>query len=331
MASRFIFEAQLPYFVESNGQRTQLFMEDKELGFRNKPNFDGWLIAPEYKTRILTNGLGFREAEHFMNDKGDKSRIIAFGDSFTFGIGVKEEETYTKTMERCLNKTEKTPVEALNFGVGAYGTIQEFITYKRYEYLKPDLIIIGFLARNTFAEEGGNDLIDNYNFYKKSILGDRQYKSYLPLQRKIRTFLRNHSNLYRILELKFGGYLRAKYSPDDVNLQLKDEAWRVTNEYLHKFDYALKKDGIKGLLLWIPFPGTISSGDFTVLETLKQDKFDNLTIVSPVDKLRVDPAQYYYPLDGHWKKETHKIVGNLLCEEITKRHLLQTAPKTKVQ
>ena len=323
VVSRIFFNAELAYFVDAAGKRTQLLIDDKELGFVNKPNFDGWIIASEFRNRITINKFGFRGGDNPLKNNGNKLRIMAIGDSFTFGIGVEEEETYIKKLESCLRGKISAPIEGLNFGVGAYGTIQEYLIFQKFRYLKPDLVILGFLARNTFAEEGGNDLVDNYNFYYKNILKkEKQDKRYLPWQRTFRSIFRKYSNLYRIVEFQFGGYLRKKYSDDKINIQLRDEAWIISIDFLKMIDSALKEEGIKGILLWVPFPGTVEKKDFTVLRILEEQKFNNLFVINPMEGLASKDKQYYYSLDGHWNKDGHAVVGKILCEEIITKRLL---------
>ena len=53
-------------------------------------------------------------------------RIAAFGDSFTHGDEVPNEDTWQEILMRA-----HPDVEAMNFGVGAYGLDQAFLHYQR--------------------------------------------------------------------------------------------------------------------------------------------------------------------------------------------------------
>lgn len=90
--SRSLYKIDSPFFADMKGKREQFHIPDKEFGHRNKPNFDGWLVAPEFRNRIQTNIYGFRGSQDLSSDRDGKLRIMALGDSFTFGFGVEEIE-----------------------------------------------------------------------------------------------------------------------------------------------------------------------------------------------------------------------------------------------
>ena len=323
VVSRIVYPIDLSHFVGNDGSRESIFVPDKDLGFRNKKNFDGWLISPEYKNRIFTNSYGFRGRENYPK-KSDKFRIMALGDSFTFGVGVNEDETYIKRLGKYIQDQLSIPTEAYNLGVGAYGTIQEYLVFQKFQFLKPDLVIIGFLARDTFAEEGGNDLIDNFNFYKKYVKDKKEDLAVtIPIERKMRNMLRHHSNLYRMVELNFGGYLRKKYYPKSDNPELKKEAWKITMNYLRKFDERLHEINIPGLLLWVPFPGNAVNGDSAVPNKIRKMGFKKLILVNPLELFASNPMEYYYPLDGHWNKKGHEKASQALFSEMIKMKILE--------
>jgi lysophospholipase L1-like esterase len=95
-----------------------------------------------------TNSHGFRDAEHPYEKPRGVRRVVAVGDSYTFGVSVDYGERYTELLEEKLDGWE-----VVNLGVNAYGTDQELIMLEveglRYE---PDIsICLIFL---------GNDLND---------------------------------------------------------------------------------------------------------------------------------------------------------------------------
>ena len=51
-----------------------------------------------------TNEMGFREKEFQLKKPDGKFRILVFGDSFTFGIGVHKSQRYTNVLETILNR-----------------------------------------------------------------------------------------------------------------------------------------------------------------------------------------------------------------------------------
>lgn len=102
---------------------------------------------------ISTSSEELRDYEYSYNKT--KPRIAVLGDSFTFGSGVNNDETYPKILEDYLNHS----MDVINFGVPGYNTMQE-LEVLRAKVLKfsPDMVIIGY---------GGDDHeISHYKKYK---------------------------------------------------------------------------------------------------------------------------------------------------------------------
>ena len=121
-----------------------------------------WLIfEPNVKARHKTvefdyianiNSLGLRDREIDI-DKGNKFRILCFGDSWTFGYGVNIEESWPKVLERYLLTNGIENIEVVNCGrpgqfTGTYRKYMEEIV----PLLKPDLVLVGVLQLDDLAQ-----------------------------------------------------------------------------------------------------------------------------------------------------------------------------------
>jgi lysophospholipase L1-like esterase len=103
---------------------------------------------------IRTNSWGMRDDEP--RPPGDTSvrRIVAIGDSVTFGFGVAGEDTYPNVLERRLNDgSPGERYEVLNLGVGGYSTRDEAIVL-RHKGLRwnPELVVIGYVLNDPETE-----------------------------------------------------------------------------------------------------------------------------------------------------------------------------------
>jgi len=104
--------------------------------------------------KVTINSYGMRGDEPVSSGKTPVRRIIVVGDSFTFGFGVGDEETYSKLLEDRLNEIPTEPrTEVLNLGVSGYSTRDEalVIHYKGLSW-DPDLVIIGYVLNDPEAE-----------------------------------------------------------------------------------------------------------------------------------------------------------------------------------
>ena len=99
---------------EVSGHR---YLYDKQLGWKNIP---GWK-ATTFGKPLTINSKGLRDREYAYRKPSSCQRILALGDSYTWGYGVGDDQIYTEVMERSLS--ERRPVwQVLNAGVSGWGT-----------------------------------------------------------------------------------------------------------------------------------------------------------------------------------------------------------------
>jgi hypothetical protein len=108
----------------------------------------GWTIKPGGRGDLYrANAQGIRADREFARVPPPGTlRIAAFGDSFTHGDEVPNEDTWQEILMRA-----HPGVEAMNFGVGAYGLDQAFLRYQRdgADY-GARVVLIGFMPENLF-------------------------------------------------------------------------------------------------------------------------------------------------------------------------------------
>ncbi len=118
---------------------------DPEMSHQHRPNTQAFLMGHE----VRINSVGFRDREYSLQKPPGTYRIVALGDSTTFGWGVAYEETYPKLLEAALNANPPSPkwnhYEVINTGIGNYNTAQELAMLKDYGMqFNPDMVTIGW-------------------------------------------------------------------------------------------------------------------------------------------------------------------------------------------
>jgi len=120
----------------------------REVLYELRPNLDAeFKMAP-----LKTNSAGLPDREYARRKPPNTFRVAVIGDSLTMPAGVALEDAYHSRLERWLNDTsDYIQYEFINFGVGGYQLRQYWavLTHKASAY-DPDLILIGFCARNDF-------------------------------------------------------------------------------------------------------------------------------------------------------------------------------------
>lgn len=100
-----------------------MYVADPDVGSALAPGFQGRLERAEFSAPFSVGPSGLR-GEGGARDRS-ALRILALGDSQTFGFGVRDGETYAAVLERLLRERTGRPVEVLNAGVPGYGTADQ--------------------------------------------------------------------------------------------------------------------------------------------------------------------------------------------------------------
>ena len=108
----------------------------------------GWAPKPHSHSKdVRINSQGIRadhDFAHFIHS--EVVRASAFGDSFTFGEEVANEDTWEHQLEE-----QDARMEVLNFGVGAYGLDQAYMRYMQDGIsFHSDIVFIGFMSENIY-------------------------------------------------------------------------------------------------------------------------------------------------------------------------------------
>ena len=112
-----------------------------EMSYRSYRIYDdkiGWLYVPNSRFRVIsdeaekgayflkTNKQKFRSDFDFNISKGDKKRILFFGDSYTAGTVVDNSSRFTDLIGNRVNN-----LECYNFGLGSTGIDQQILIYEK--------------------------------------------------------------------------------------------------------------------------------------------------------------------------------------------------------
>jgi hypothetical protein len=119
----------------------------------------GWTLRPGLRdvpafgdARLSSTTRGYRGRQDVPETKPTaRWRVVALGDSFTFGEGVGDDETFVHQLG-VLHRS----LDPVNLGVHAYGHDQMLLTLREEgPWLRPDLVLVGFvhldLERNRTA------------------------------------------------------------------------------------------------------------------------------------------------------------------------------------
>jgi lysophospholipase L1-like esterase len=119
---------------------------DPEIRYLPLPNQRGWIDDGF----VTTNSFGFRGSEPAFPKPPGRFRVVAVGDSVTFGFGVDDRDTFCAQTEQLLrSKKPDIDLDVVNIAVPGYDTRQEVALLGRYiARLEPNLVLVGLYSND---------------------------------------------------------------------------------------------------------------------------------------------------------------------------------------
>ena len=351
-----LIEIFLRIFYPQNLNITRL---DADKVYEYKPGIKSILRRQEFYTHVTINSEGWRDEVYSIEKPKNTKRIAIAGDSFVFGFGVEENETFAKILERKLNENSKINYEVMNFGESAYGTEQEYFVIKD-DVLKysPDLIILAFSP---------NDLKENVKFNLFDVKNNslvRNPPKEISTALKIRNYISWHSHLYSLFY--FSVIDNADLRNFLVNAHLLNAPFKepstdfdsliYQNSNNADFKYSMNKtllllNGINKMaenkntafaLFIIPAKEQADKNEMLKYAesrkldasklniTLTQDSLkdalnkENIAIMDPLPQFVKSGRNntFYYNIDSHWNKNGHEFAANAIYEKLINAKLV---------
>jgi hypothetical protein len=133
---------------------------------------------------MTVNSLGLRGEEVSASKTDGTYRILGIGDSFTFGVGVKDGDTFLNRLQLQLNAESSGHVrfQVLNAGVQGYNTRDEIVYLANHWLaLKPDLVLIVFYINDAYSDETILNRGEELGIYDPEPSGLARYSSLVDL------------------------------------------------------------------------------------------------------------------------------------------------------
>lgn len=291
-------------------------------------------LPGDFNVRYRLNNERLRGEDIALEKDEDVVRLLALGDSFTFGIGVEDDETYAAQLGARIAQEGGGKVEVINAGVPAWGTAQQLL-YLIEEGLKyqPDLITVGFFV--------GNDPLDNLEDGMYSLDADGRLSltpederpelcssragrlaslpgyGFLTRNSALVSWARTQLFATRDNTVEAPSQAAIAEPPDDadenttdetetISLPQDDPSFALTRALLNEIHRIGAANDIPVLILIIPQKEDPSAAATAVWREMC--RVDTLTCVS-VDALGPDE---YFQNDGHWTADGHRVAGAAL-------------------
>ena len=140
-------------YYEEAGRYHLEKVPDDQLVYKHRP-----FVDTQYQgVMVRTNSLGLRDRD-LGDPKTEDLRIVALGDSVTFGWGVERDDLFTEQLEALTASRAGLRLNVINTGVGSYNTRQQRRFFELYhEKLAPDGVILIYVPNDVEIAEGPFD------------------------------------------------------------------------------------------------------------------------------------------------------------------------------
>ncbi len=332
----------------------QFYYDSKLGGMIPVPNQKGFKSHPhDYYYEYQNNEIGMRDNRQLNDYKKYPFKILAIGDSFTYGWGVNDDETFCKLLEKKINKDS---VAVLNAGASGSGTDYALRFFQvRGPELSPKVVLY-FYYENDFVDNSENRY---YTIKKDSIVSKAINKSANSnaIQKnklansKIYNWFASHSHLFNMIRTQVGIMWNQKVKQENQNQQatiqratpknqlvnptsaqgitktieiskVENDQFFPTYVYLKALSKNVEKSGGKFYAFFIPSNKSII--EYQNLGTMSHEKVivdfckaNNIKIYSFKDVImkHKDPFKaYYFQTDLHWNKDGNELAADYLYQ-----------------
>lgn len=272
-------------------------------------------VSADYRAEATVTAQGYRSPAG-----GDDPDVVFIGDSFTFGQGLTDEETFAArycatAQRRCVNLGRP--------GTGTWAHVRILEVFLDHNGWRPREVKLFMLASTSMVS--GNDLYDTVNdMGMPELAGDalaaqqandralRQPRSYVAWLVAQRATILAHSNLARILYQQFGAQIRAALSPQATSDNLGIGVSAVARELRHLDELAKQRGFALSIYVLYPMQDLLRGSHVAALAAVREAA-GTLRVVDTAPVLLDDPHRYYFPYDGHLNPTGAQRVAELLA------------------
>ncbi|MBI5742149.1 MAG: SGNH/GDSL hydrolase family protein [Nitrospirae bacterium] len=311
-------------YPEKQKRAEDVVRYDELIGWVWAPNANFRYDAPEFHAAVKINSDGLRSDHDYSPDRiPGKRRILVAGDSFTFGHGINNGDTYPDILEKTLDGTE-----VLNFAVSGYGTDQQLLLLqKKGLRYRPDLVVLGFYKGDIFRN------VERYHgnaqkpVFKLSngdlVLTNVPVPEVTDMRQPDTLFqsVERHSRIYRIFSE------RALWLLQHLGY---GESWEVTEAIVKKMQRSVSDAGSKLLVVIIPSSQAVYGNPLIKAihhRTIRgmRDMLDR----TGIEYLDLTPElsewaeahqgeKLYFINDGHFSPQGHRATAEIIRKTLVK-------------
>ena len=262
-------------------------------------------LGPTGRIEYRINRLGLRGPDPPPAKPPNTLRVICLGDSFTFGEGVREEDTWPARLQAALiDSGRHGGVEVINAGVQGHGTKESVALYVAHlRSLRPDVVLLGFVL---------NDAVPFAETIRLNEAATR---------RPTLSWAARVSRLWEIIERGQIAAEQERQFADSLRRSFDSEAWRDARELLGGMKQLGDEDGFRFVVLVFPVLIELNP-DYPfadlharVAEACHAAGVEYLDLFE-VFRGQRGPELWVHPTDQHPNEVAHRLAAKAVAERL---------------
>ena len=245
------YDRPLETFVLEDGSTKTLRVNDHKPGFTGR--WDG--------TWYEINSRGWRGAEFQPTFAPEELRILAVGDSCTFGKGVLEEQCWPRQLERMLQELHpERRVMVANLGVNGYGTPHYQRIIEKALDTKPHIVVLGYNV-NDFPNITAQ--VDKVVYHNQKNLRARIPWQWRDTLSRTALYRLMRAAFYELKETRDLDRMERISVQATENFDQESERWRSEIEILHAIEERVRGAGAEMAIFLFPFENMVYLDEFS--------------------------------------------------------------------
>ncbi len=305
-------------------------VEDPHLPFRPRPGASYTVTAAsgEFSYPVQHNRFGLRDREHPLDPPAGRFRMIALGDSFTYGSGATFEQTYLRRLEVLLSRRPGThpPIDIVKAGIPRYYPETERMLLEAYGLrFRPDLVLVGFTPNDITDTCLGLEAVvrDGSGYLKSS-----EAEALGPLGHGL--FLRSHA-----ARIVLGAWVRDRLarryrlSWEDVFRDggIHEVDWVGVEREFDRMLQLLRPRGTPLVIVVVPWRGPWDAASGYPARRLEKWAADRplATVIDPLPAFRraaTAGERLHWQRDPHCTPAGYRVLAEAIVEELESRSLV---------
>ena len=301
-------------------------VEDPVLPYRPAPGsrYRGRTRTDEFDFDYRHNRLGFRDEDHEIAKPEGTVRIVALGDSFTYGWGADYEATWLRRIETTLDSRpdRRGPVEVIKLGIPGYHPRTELLVWEHHgRGYDPDLVVVGVGAgdvvdtRYDMLDPFGGRLVDSVRRRRAALMGHPGRTLYLHWQ---------SSRVPLIWAAGLRGYLALPDRFDTSRVYEAggpfEDAWIETERRLTRLARATTDGGARLLVIYLPTNLAVGAERDAAARVRRWGERSGVDVVDTLPALREAEkstrAPLYWPKDRHPTAEGYRVISRAVLARL---------------